>query len=310
MSIGIYKITNRLNQKSYIGQSTNIERRWHEHQLRAFQENAKSYDYPLYRAIRKYVLENFIFEILEECPEENLNTQEIYWIDYYNTFFEGYNQTLGGDNSGHSSPKENIIGIINDLKFTELVHSEIAKKWNVSIEMVQGINTGRYWRHNILYPIRKKVERPKTYCQDCGIEISFNAIRCDQCNRLLLQNNSNKPIKEELLASLLEANGNFSAVGRKFNVSPTTIRRWCLGYDLSSSSDDYKKDNKIKIDNNSCKKIIVQCDKDTERPIATFSSPSDAARAIGKQTQASTHITAACMGKRKSAYGFKWKYKE
>lgn len=96
---GIYKITNLLNQKSYIGKSSNIEERWKYHQLRY--NDIKEYDKPLYRAFRKYGLNNFSFEIIEELKEnyeEKANERECYWIKYYNSFGEsGYNGTEGGD---------------------------------------------------------------------------------------------------------------------------------------------------------------------------------------------------------------------
>ncbi|MCC8068781.1 MAG: GIY-YIG nuclease family protein [Ruminococcus sp.] len=93
--IGIYKITNILNQKVYIGQSVDIEKRWAEH-IRC----ANNSDKPntIYQAIRKYGVENFTFEVIEECSQEKLNEREIYWIDYYNSYYDGYNMTLGGDN--------------------------------------------------------------------------------------------------------------------------------------------------------------------------------------------------------------------
>lgn len=53
----------------------------------------------IYRAIRKYGLENFTFEVLEECPSELLNEREIYWINYFDSYYNGYNCTLGGNES-------------------------------------------------------------------------------------------------------------------------------------------------------------------------------------------------------------------
>ena len=66
--IGIYKITNKINGKCYIGQSINIKQRWKGHRKDAFWLNGPDYQYPLYKAIRKYGIENFSFEVIEECP--------------------------------------------------------------------------------------------------------------------------------------------------------------------------------------------------------------------------------------------------
>ena len=82
--IGIYKIINKINGKCYIGQSTQIEKRWSKHKNTSHNQTSKAYDYPLYRAFRKYGIENFSFEILEECSNLELNEKEKYWINYYN----------------------------------------------------------------------------------------------------------------------------------------------------------------------------------------------------------------------------------
>lgn len=96
---GIYKITNLVNRKSYIGQSIDIEKRWEDHKRVAFRKSDKSYDYPLYRAIRKYGLESFKFEVIEECEEDKLDEVEIFYIEKFQSHIHqnGYNLTLGGD---------------------------------------------------------------------------------------------------------------------------------------------------------------------------------------------------------------------
>ena len=123
--IGIYKIENLINHKIYIGQSINIERRWKDEKRLAFDPQDESYNYPLSRAFRKYGLDNFNFEIIEECSVDILSQRERYWINYYNSFFDGYNQTLGGETNSQVK-KEQIIGVITDLKTTDLYHKEIA----------------------------------------------------------------------------------------------------------------------------------------------------------------------------------------
>lgn len=63
------------------------------------EKNSDCYNRPLYRAIRKYGIENFDFVIIELCKPEDLNDKEIYWIKYYNSYEDvnkGYNLTPGG----------------------------------------------------------------------------------------------------------------------------------------------------------------------------------------------------------------------
>ena len=81
MSCGIYKITNKINNKIYIGQSINIQQRFYTHCSDALTKQDNNY---FHNAIRKYGKENFYIEIIEECLEEELNNKEIYWIKYYN----------------------------------------------------------------------------------------------------------------------------------------------------------------------------------------------------------------------------------
>lgn len=93
--VGIYKITNILNNKCYIGQSIDIKIRWIQHIYEGKRNNPKG---KLYSAIFKEGIENFSFEVIEECflDEKILNEKERYWIEYYNAFNEGYNSTKGG----------------------------------------------------------------------------------------------------------------------------------------------------------------------------------------------------------------------
>lgn len=106
--IGVYKITNNLNNKSYIGISVDIERRWRDHKLPYNWE--REHNKVLYQAFIKYGLNNFTFEVLEECKIEELSDKEKYYIEKYNTFKEGYNSTAGGeDNQGESHPRHKLI---------------------------------------------------------------------------------------------------------------------------------------------------------------------------------------------------------
>lgn len=92
----IYKITNKLNDKTYIGKTTKtVQERWKEHLRDCRKERCENR--PLYRAIKKYGIDAFTVETLEEVDLENLSEREFYWILYFNTYSNGYNATTGGD---------------------------------------------------------------------------------------------------------------------------------------------------------------------------------------------------------------------
>lgn len=94
--IGIYKITNKLNGKVYIGQSIDIDTRWIQH------INAKD-NFAIHNAIKKYGKENFKFEVLLECPVDMLNVWERDMIALYNCISpNGYNLTDGGGRCKYS----------------------------------------------------------------------------------------------------------------------------------------------------------------------------------------------------------------
>ena len=319
--IGIYKIENLITHQIYIGQSIHISTRWNQEIRDSQNSNSSSYNYPLQVDMRKYGIKNFSFEIIETCPIEELNTKEKYWVNYFDSYHNGYNQTKGGG-QGYLYPSDDILQIINDLKTTDLYHREIAEKHNVSAEVVQGINTGRYWfNEKEDYPLQKNHkekshhiingifvdEHKKYYCIDCGKEISQGATYCMECSQKR-HRKVERPSKEELEEYLFSINGNFTEAGKHFDVSDNSVRKWCKNYNLPTHSSNYK----TKIENpnkgRSIPKKVLQFDMD-DNFIAEYNSIAEACRAIGKLGE-SSHISGVCSGKRKSASGYKWKYVE
>lgn len=107
---GIYKITNKIDGKVYIGKSINIYYRWTQH-IKIAKNPSKYRDgnRPLYHAMSKYGIDNFEFEIVDICVEEMLCEREIYWIDIYDCTTlsgHGYNLTPGGENGNFSQAKK------------------------------------------------------------------------------------------------------------------------------------------------------------------------------------------------------------
>ena len=178
MTCGIYKIENNINHKVYIGQSKNIEKRWSRHKIA--EDNCS-----IHQAMKKYGVNNFSFTIIEECSQDDLNDREIYWIQYYDSYNKGYNETKGGEGSLGKTIKltPNQVEEIQSLLIKgELTHQEIADKFSVSENMICGINTGYYWKNTELdYPLKKKQPNFTNYKvieDSCGIKKQYYCVKC------------------------------------------------------------------------------------------------------------------------------------
>ena len=124
---GVYLITNTVNSKCYIGQAINLRNRLKSH---ISNYTNKRYDNPLYRAFNKYGLDKFTYQLLDVLEENDykearkqLDILEIKYIETYNSYNKGYNQTKGGDGGilGYKftekqieKQKENTIKRINE----------------------------------------------------------------------------------------------------------------------------------------------------------------------------------------------------
>ncbi len=120
--IGIYKITNKVNNKMYVGQSRNIEQRLKDHKLVCRERNVL-----LKRALKKYGVENFNYEIIEECELNKLDEREIYWISKLKP---EYNLDSGGSGSPNHKVKPKTKEILKQKgkEFWENLDDEIKNK--------------------------------------------------------------------------------------------------------------------------------------------------------------------------------------
>jgi hypothetical protein len=120
--IGIYKITSPTN-KIYIGQSTNIENRKYYYTSIKCDKQPK-----LYNSLLKYGWEQHIFEVIEECLEEQLNEREIYWGNYFKVLGEnGLNLRLGDANGLCSKETKQKIGLTNSRPKPDNFNSSLRK---------------------------------------------------------------------------------------------------------------------------------------------------------------------------------------
>ena len=109
----IYKITNTINGKSYIGQTIqNVKERFYQHCATKCSKAISNM--AIHRAIKKYGKSNFTVEVIEEIDSTNLNDRERYWIKYYNSYNNGYNSTKGGQEGCKSFKDLDVESIIKE----------------------------------------------------------------------------------------------------------------------------------------------------------------------------------------------------
>ena len=147
--IGIYIITNNVNGKCYIGQSINIKKRWNQHKNDAFCVTSPAYNYPLYMAFRKYGVENFKFEVLEECTKQELEEKEIFYIAKYKSDGEnGYNQNKGGAHVARHCcfTEEQLQDVVSAIKDCNKSLKDIAADYDVSVSTIRDFNRGTTYR--------------------------------------------------------------------------------------------------------------------------------------------------------------------
>lgn len=176
MEKAIYVITNKVNNKQYIGQSKCPDRRFREHCRNNKRDNSI-----IDKAIQKYGKENFTMEILGWY--ENYNEMERYYISIYKSLApNGYNILPGGEEPPHWCGEKNplsklteqqVKNIIKDLKNWDLSFKQIRKKYRITTDMLRHIYDGTSWhQEDETYPLRPG-------------DKEINHLKADEVKRLL-----------------------------------------------------------------------------------------------------------------------------
>lgn len=129
----IYKITNKINGKVYIGQTKrSIEERWRGHCNQAFDKKRDYQKFKLQYAILEFGAENFTVEVIDyAATKEEANRKEIYWIKQYDSVENGYNTSPGGRNGGHYCK---VMNTCTGVVFNSMV--EAAEVYGVSVTSI------------------------------------------------------------------------------------------------------------------------------------------------------------------------------
>ena len=276
---GIYKIENLINGKIYIGKSIDINYRLSNHKSESFNPQSNAYDTAIHRAIRKYGLDNFSFEVIEECNRSNLSEREKYWIDYYNTFKNGYNMTLGGE--GRS--------MVDELQIYEL--------WDSGLSIAEISESTGHTKYTIILILKEYSAYNNKESYKRGRE---NTVK--KTGKTVLQ--------YDLLGNYVNKYNSTAEASKNTGINRFNIIGNLRGDQLSAGGYQWIYDGEeppmcYNAQSTNRQREIAQFDL-YGNYIKTFSSAIDAAKAVGLKQ--STAIIRCCKNKQETSAGFKWKY--
>lgn len=303
---GIYIIKNNVNGKCYVGQSVNLRSRIKDH-IR----NAKklTIDLPIYRAIKKHGFHNFTIDIIESFvrnPDMSneeliriLDQKEMYYIEKYKAYTEGYNCTVGGD-----------YGVLG-LKMTEEQRKKVSE--NTKKLIARGLFGKRVYLYNFI---------DKYYIYAWTIKDAGNITKLSNGNISKLCNNKyihpfcNNFIaaytKEELEIKkskipewLEEYDTNKKTLIKRYKNGKAYFgnSNWIKGMPGLNKGKKMSEEQKEKLRKTSTKYIVYQYTLDGIL-VATYEGMNNAAKVVNTDY---TSIQRACNGKAKTCKGFIWK---
>lgn len=157
----IYKYTNLINGKVYIGQTRQTLEQRDKNHLQQLKDNTY-----FHRALKKYGRENFSLELVEEnIPYADLDRKEKEYIDKFDSFYttgKGYNLTQGGQWS--SGTQKLTLSQASEIKqlilHSQKTFQEIGEEYGVTMYCISDINRGRtFYEENLQYPLRSSPKR-------------------------------------------------------------------------------------------------------------------------------------------------------
>lgn len=255
----IYAYKKRSSNKIvYVGQTIDLKTRHKAHiEYDPYNPNTFEYNYPLSRGVRKYGKDEYELIILEDSISlEELNDKEIYYIELYRTYHDGYNQDTGGNinDNFYIYTDEKIEDTVNLIMSSDLSFPQISKITGLSMTHLYNLNHGlRRRKDGIFYPLRDEnyltrgqkltlteVEQIKDILKNTRIPISkiaemYNCTSIAGINvgRIFKDENDKYPLRRKrridnlqlqgIIKELTETDASFKVLGKKYNISESTI---------------------------------------------------------------------------------------
>lgn len=250
---GIYKITNNVNGKVYIGQSINIKARWKDHIHALNREDSKCT--LLQRAWNKYKQENFSFDILELCSEDMLDEVETKYINIYDSCKNGYNIEPGGNANKHLSDetKQKLREAHLGMKMSDETRKKMSESRMGTKNPMYGQTHSEATRKKISDAAKGRPGRPCTeYQKECARLANLGKIVSEETRKKISEANKgniphNKNLRPVYCIELNKVFENASSAGNELGIRSGNIisccehtRKTCGGYHwMYTDTDEY-----------------------------------------------------------------------
>lgn len=225
---GIYIIKNKINNKVYIGQSVNIKARWYAHCNSGKNLDRQDSYTQIHQAMYKYGVENFYYEILEECSIEQLDEREIYYIQKYDSYNNGYNMTLGGEGNKYETNGRAILTLPQVEEIRLMYDARIP--FREAYQRYKGIISKRgfkkVWHYETWLGVLPEVYTDENMKWHATVAKSFA-----DGNISLGKNNTERACSDEEIQKMreLRAQGlSYEKIANQVNRSMSVVRKYCL----------------------------------------------------------------------------------
>ena len=286
----VYKATNKINGKSYIGQTCDFKTRVWQH-MRCYEKE----DCKFHEAIKEYGIESFSWDILKQCTSKKESIElEKFYIEFYNTYRNGYNENKGGV-GGHNARA--IVRLTKEGEFVKRYDSAAEAKRDGFLDSNVLMCCKKEHRQKLCKGYRFMFEDEyiengaEPYIEKPMVIHSREIIQCDLQGNFIAKYSSVKEASEKTGTHRPSLSLNLSKRYKSAN-----------GY-IFVYADEYPlKDMRIYNVNKKGVKIY-QLDKVSGEILNQYDSISDAGKALGKNYKA---IHKVVDKKDRTAYGFKW----
>jgi group I intron endonuclease len=172
---GIYKITNKIDDKVYIGKTKNFKKRWQQYHYDYTNRRSRSLNSYIMNAMLKYGLESFEFSIVELCAIGECSKRELYWMDFYDSC---------NLNKGYNLRRDSSSGMITHPSTSIKISLRLKSEWDCGVRSGHSEKMIKSWsqrdkmcQSELMTNLLTKYSYKVTDCEGCISVVVYRQLR-------------------------------------------------------------------------------------------------------------------------------------